>query len=94
MEHNQNTNATINHQRAIESKLMTILDFFNSRWKKLAVVDRLWQLATAGFSGCRREVFKQESMYGLSSGTKKSVVLERWPLVEVRLQLSQIFPYC
>ena len=30
------------------------------------------------------ERFKQESMYGLSA--KKVVVVERWPLVEVRLQ--------
>ena len=28
---------------------------------------------------------KQESMYGLSAGTKKVAVVERWPLVEVRL---------
>ena len=57
----------------------------------MAVVERLWQLGT-GFSGCChcREVavvkrFKQESMYGLSAGTKKVAVVERWPLVEVRL---------
>ena len=37
------------------------------------------------------ERFKQELMYGLSAGTKKSgrcrevAVVERWPLVEVRL---------
>ena len=37
------------------------------------------------------ERFKQELMYGLSTGTKKSgryrevAVVERWPLVEVRL---------
>ena len=37
------------------------------------------------------ERFKQEVMYGLSAGTKKSgrcrevAVVERWPLVEVRL---------
>ena len=50
------------------------------------------------FSGrchCREvavvERFKQELMYGLSAGTKKSsryrevAVVERWPLVEVRL---------
>ena len=29
--------------------------------------------------------FKQESMYGLSGGPKKVAVVERWPLVEVRL---------
>ena len=34
MEHNQNTNATIHHQRAIESNLMTILDFFYQSLKK------------------------------------------------------------
>ena len=31
------------------------------------------------------ERFKKESMYGLSAETKKVVVVERWPLVEVRL---------
>ena len=37
------------------------------------------------------ERFKQELMYGLSAGTKKSgrcrevAIVERWPLVEVRL---------
>ena len=46
------------------------------------------------------ERFKQEVMYGLSAGTKKSgrcrevAVVERWPLVEVRLYLSlQVFRY-
>ena len=39
------------------------------------------------------ERFKQELMYGLSAGTKKSgryrevAFVERWPLVEVRLYL-------
>ena len=64
----------------------------------LAVVERLfWQLGTHFSGRCRcREVaiverFKQELMYGLSAGTKKSgryrevAVVERWPLVEVRL---------
>ena len=63
-----------------------------------AVVERLfWQLGTHFSGRCRcREVafverFKQELMYGLSAGTKKSgryreaAVVERWPLVEVRL---------
>ena len=31
------------------------------------------------------ERFKQELMYGLSARTKKVAVIERWPLVEVRL---------
>ena len=67
----------------------------------LAVVERLfWQLGTR-FSGrcCCREVavverFKQELMYGLSAGTKKSgrhrevAIVERWSLVEVRLYSS------
>ena len=66
----------------------------------LAVVERLfWQLGTH-FSGrclCKEvavvERFKQELMYGLSAGTKKSgryrevAVVERWPLVEVRLYI-------
>ena len=29
----------------------------------------------------------QESMYGLSAGTKKMAVVERWPLVEVGLHM-------
>ena len=33
------------------------------------------------------ERFKQEPMYGLSAGTKKVAVVERWPLVRVRLSL-------
>ena len=33
------------------------------------------------------ERFRQESMYGLSPGTKKGTVVERWSLVEVRLKL-------
>ena len=31
------------------------------------------------------ERFKQVSMYGLSAGTKKKAIVERWPLLEVRL---------
>ena len=34
------------------------------------------------------ERFKQESMYGLSA--KKVAIVERWPLVEVRLYLKQV----
>ena len=57
----------------------------------------LWQLGTHFSGRCRcREVavverFKQEVMYGLSAGTKKSgrcrevAIVERWPLMEVRL---------
>ena len=53
----------------------------------MAVVERLfWQLGTHFSGRCRcREVavverFKQEVMYGLSAGTKKVAVVERWPL--------------
>ena len=49
----------------------------------LAVVERLfWQLGTH-FSAVEVAVverFKQEVMYGLSAGTKKVAVVERWPL--------------
>ena len=31
---------------------------------------------------------KQESMYGLSAGTKKVAFVERWPLVEFRLYIT------
>ena len=64
----------------------------------MAVVERLFCQLRTRFRGRsrRREVavverFKQEVMYGLSAGTKKSgrcrgmAVVERWPLVEVRL---------
>ena len=64
----------------------------------LADVERLfWQLGTHFSGRCRcREVavverFKQELMYGVSAGKKKFgryrevAVVERWPLVEVRL---------
>ena len=71
---------------------------FTKKSCTVAVVERLfWQLGTHFSGRCRcREVavverFKQEVMYGLSAGTKKSgrcrevAVVERWPLVEVRL---------
>ena len=38
--HNQNTIGASNHQRAYGSNFMIIFDFFVSRWKKLAVVER------------------------------------------------------
>ena len=34
--------------------------------------------------------FKLESMYGLSTRTKKVTVVERWPLVEVRLYENRV----
>ena len=34
------------------------------------------------------EWLKHESMYGMSTGTKKWPVVERWPLVEVRLFIT------
>ena len=37
------------------------------------------------------ERFKQESMYGVSA--QKVAVVERWPLVEVRLYFFNIFLY-
>ena len=77
MEHNQNTIAAINHQRAMRIKFHDHSWLFHQSLQKVAVVERLWQLGT-GFSGCChcRDVtivkrFKQESMYGLSAGTKK-----------------------
>ena len=39
-EHNQNMIGASNHQRACGSNFMTIFDFFISRWKKMAVVER------------------------------------------------------
>ena len=58
----------------------------------MAIVKRLfWQLGTH-FSGrchCREVViverFKRESMYGQFVDQKLVAVVERWPLVEVRL---------
>ena len=73
---------------------------FSSVAGKLAVVERLFRQLGTRFSGrCRcREVavverFKQELLYGLPAGTKKSgrcrevAVVERWPLKEVQLYL-------
>ena len=50
--------------------------------EKLVIVKRLFRQLGTQF---RVELFQQESMYGLSAGTKKVVVVERWRLVEVRL---------
>ena len=41
MEHNQNTNATINHQRAIRIKFLDHSGLFHQLLKKLAVVEKL-----------------------------------------------------
>ena len=65
---------------------MTIHDFFKSPLKN-------WQISRGYFGSWGHalvavavvERFKQESMYGLSAGTKKVVVVERWLLVKVRL---------
>ena len=62
----------------------------------MAVVDRLFcQLRTRALVAVAVvERFKQEVMYGLSAGTKKSgrcrevAVVERLPLVEVRLYMT------
>ena len=34
------------------------------------------------------ERFEHESMYGLPAGTKKPIVVERWPLAEVRVYFA------
>ena len=60
----------------------------------------LWQLRPRFSGRCRcREVadverFKQEWIYGhgLSVGTKKVTVVERWPLVEVQLYMHEDCP--
>ena len=65
---------------------MTINDFLKSPLKN-------WPMSRGYFGSWGRvlvavavvERFKQESMYGLSAGTKKVVVVERWLLVKVRL---------
>ena len=98
MDHKQSTISSINHQRAIRIKFHDHSWLFHQSLKKLAVVERLfWQLGTHFSSRfCCREVavverFKQEPMYGLSAGTKKVAVVERWPLVRVRLSLFWIY---
>ena len=56
MEHNQNTIATIYHQRAIRIKFLddSLLFFFISQLKKLAVIETLfWQLGTRFSGRCR-----------------------------------------
>ena len=71
------------------SNFMTILDFFISRCKKwpLSRGYGSWgqALVAVAVAVAVVERDKQESMYGLSAGTKKVAVVERWPLVEVRL---------
>ena len=60
---------------------MTIHDFFKSPLKN-------WPMSRGYFGSWGRalvavavdESFKQESMYGLSAGTKKVAVVERWSL--------------
>ena len=88
--YNQNMIATINHRLAIKIKFLKHSWLFRQLLKKLAVVKRLfWQL------------------FGLSAGKKngcckQEAIVERWPLVEVRLytylrflniHLAVIFPH-
>ena len=76
LQHYKNTIGVIYIQRAIGITFYDhSLRFQKSAEKKLSVVER----------------FRQDSMHGLSAGTKKSgrcrelAVEERWPFVEVRL---------
>ena len=97
MEHYQNTMPQLTINAPYGSNFVTIPDFFISRWKTLAVVERLfWQMGTCFSARCRcREVavvgrFKKESCgtgkrrMDFPAGQKKVAVVERWPLVEVR----------
>ena len=42
-----------------------------------------WERAFVTVANAER--FKQVSMFGLSAGKKKKAIVERWPLLEVRL---------
>ena len=69
--------AAIDHRRAIRIIFDNHFRLFHQSLKKLPVVERLfWQLGTRCSGRCREvasvDRFKQESMYGLSAGTKKS----------------------
>ena len=102
MEHYQNTMPQLIINAPYGSNFVTIPDFFISRCKKLAVVERLFRQMGTCFSGrCRcREVavvgrFKKESYetrkrrMDCPAGQKKVAVVERWRLVEVRLYTLQ-----
>ena len=97
MEHYQNTMPQLIINAPYDSNFVTIPDFFISRWKTLAVVERLfWQMGTYFSGRCRcREVvvvgrFKKESYetgkrrMDFPAGQKKMAVVERWPLVKGR----------
>ena len=87
MEHNQNMIAAINHQCTTRIKFHDHSGLFHQSLKKLVSAERL--LGTCCGGRCREVVFverfRQESMYGLSARTKKATVVERFPLVEVRI---------
>ena len=98
MEHNQNTIA--NHQRVIQIKFHDHSWLFHQLLKKLAVVETLFgQLGTC-FSNhcCCREVavterFKQEAMYGLSTGTKKVTVSGVSTVLPVQIASLSMYNY-
>ena len=87
MEHNQNTIAAINHQRAIRNKFRNHSWLFHQSAEKIAVFEGLfWQSGPALVAFAVVEGFKHESMYAeCPRRDKKVAVVERWPLVEVRL---------
>ena len=71
--------AAIDHRRAIRIIFDNHFRLFHQSLKKLPVVERLfWQLGTRCSGRCGElasvDRFKQESMYGLSAGTKKVTV--------------------
>ena len=71
---------------------MTILDFFISRWKKLAVVERLfgsWGHALVAVAVVERwplwRGLNKSKCVDCPPGQNKVAVVERWPLLEFRL---------
>ena len=65
MEHNQNTTAAINHQRAIRIKFHGHFYFFISAGIKLAVVERFgsWGLALVAVAVVERWLLEEVRLY-------------------------------
>ena len=84
IEHDQNTTARRDYT-PYGPNFITILEFLKN-WPVLGGYFGSWGHALVTVAIV--EWLKQESMYGMSSGTEKWPFVERWPLVEVRLFIT------
>ena len=82
---NQNMIAMINHQCAIQIKFHDHFSVAEKTGHSRAVILAMRYFGHAFVAVAVVERFKQESVYRLSTGIKGVAVVERWPLVEVRL---------